>query len=424
MLKYEPGVPSTPYKHNFIKVRMHFIRGGMNKIAVRKSNYLNLLINTTIAAIASLTISACSMRSSSSEFAVSQILEQVRLHEFHPLGQDKSMTYDRNLETAGIADLNNDDWRVRLLAVRDLVRAGIDSDHDIIAGLRDSHEHVRQVCAMALGILKSQAAIGSLELVVREDDNAMVRSQAAIALGQIESRGSIELLHERVEDDPSRDVQHQCELAIDQIEKQMGTTEKQLAAFLSLDTTNFESVKIGDQATDFILEDTEGKEWKLGDFKDNKWVVLIWVFADWCPVCHGEFHDLMELQEEFNNEDVQVFTVECHDLFRGRVMVGKELEPSYWFAKESFKDAYTEQIKWPHLLDHAGAVGAVYGVDPMAFAVHAEYINRPSTVIIDKKGIVQFSYQGTFWGDRPTIEQTIHMIRTENFEFEHPKRLH
>ena len=103
-------------------------------------------------------------------------------------------------------------------------------------------------------------------------------------------------------------------------------------------------------------------------------------------------------------------------------MVGKELDPAYWFAKQSFKQAYTEQIWWPHLLDRAGAVGAMYGVDPMAFAVHAEYINRPSTVIVDPAGVVRLAYYGTYWGDRPTIEQTLEMIRTRHFEFEHPKR--
>ena len=104
-------------------------------------------------------------------------------------------------------------------------------------------------------------------------------------------------------------------------------------------------------------------------------------------------------------------------------MVGKELEPEHWFAKQSFKEAYSKQIWWPHLLDRAGAVGATYGVDPMAFAVHAEYINRPSTVIVDKEGIVQLAYYGTFWGDRPTIAQTLNMIKTGRFDFEHPKRL-
>ena len=333
------------------------------------------------------------------------------------------MTYDRDLNKPGIANLDNHDWRIRLLAVRDLVRSGIESPDEIILGLYDKDVHVRQVSAMVLGILKANPAVEGLERIVREDSNVFVRSQAVMALGQIESKGSLELLQERQLNDPSRDVRHQCELAIDQIEKQMGATNKQLSAFLSLDTMDFESVQVGARAADFILEDTEGKEWKLSDFRNRKWVVLIWVFADWCPVCHGEFHDLMKMQEEVSSEGIQVFTIECHDIYRGRVMVGKELDPFYWFAKESFRDAYTEQIKWPHLLDYAGKVGAIYGVDPMAFAVHAEYINRPSTVIIDKAGIVQFSYHGTYWGDRPTIEETLDMIRTQNFEFEHPKRL-
>ena len=105
-------------------------------------------------------------------------------------------------------------------------------------------------------------------------------------------------------------------------------------------------------------------------------------------------------------------------------MVGKEVDPKYWFSKTSFKDSYTKNIWWSHLSDKAGAVGASYGVDPLCFAVHSEYINRPSTVIIDKEGIVQFAYYGTFWGDRPSVKQTLDMIRKKNYHFEHPKRLH
>jgi len=130
----------------------------------------------------------------------------------------------------------------------------------------------------------------------------------------------------------------------------------------------------------------------------------------------------MDMHETFEKEGIKVFTLEIHDRYRGRVMVGKEMEPSYWFAKESFKEAYTNMIKWPHLLDRAGAVGVKYGIDPLAFAVHAEYINRPSTVIIDKEGIIRFLYLGTYWGDRPTIEQTLEMIQQEDFDFEHPNR--
>jgi len=366
--------------------------------------------------------SACVAQASHGEVSVLQVLDRVQAHEFHPLNDDNAFTIDRTLRQDGIADLTDNDWRVRLLAVRALVRLGMDDVNEIVKGLTHNDEHVRQVCSMALGILRAQAAIGHLEGVVRDDANAMVRSQAVIALGQIESKVSLALLRERLNEDPSRDVRHQCELAIGQIQKQMGTTREQLSAFRALDASRFESVEVGRAAPDFELQDTESKLWRLSGFREKKWVVLIWVFADWCPVCHGEFRDLMRMRAEFEKEGVQVFTIECHDRYRGRVMVGKELDPTYWFAKQSFKQAYTEQIWWPHLLDRAGAVGAMYGVDPMAFAVHAEYINRPSTVIVDPAGVVRLAYHGTYWGDRPTIEQTLEMIRTRHFEFEHPKR--
>ncbi|RCW38322.1 peroxiredoxin [Marinilabilia salmonicolor] len=230
-------------------------------------------------------------------------------------------------------------------------------------------------------------------------------------------------MREILEKDSSQDVQHQCELAIDQIEKGSGATDNLLKAYLNLNENSFDEVSAGEIARDFSLEDTDGNIWRLSDFKGKKNVVLIWVFADWCPVCHGEFHDLIEMQDEFKNQDTEVVTIEIHDTYRGRVMVGRELEPDYWFAEKSFQDTYTSQIQWRHLLDRAGSVGAMYGTDPMAFAVHAEYINRPATFIIDKKGKVRFSYIGTYWGDRPTIEETLEMIKTENYSFKHPQRL-
>ncbi|WP_158294342.1 hypothetical protein, partial [Halorubrum sp. SP9] len=60
----------------------------------------------------------------------------------------------------------------------------------------------------------------------------------------------------------------------------------------------------------------------------------------------------------------------------------------------------------------------------MSYAVHAEYINRPATIILDPNGTVRFAYYGTFWGDRPSIEETLEMIRSKEFEFEHPERRH
>lgn len=356
------------------------------------------------------------------EVTVAAVFSRVREHEFHPLNTEGAFTNDRTLGVHGIADLEDGDWKVRLVAISELVRLLPASGDAVTEGLIDTNLHVRQIAAAALGIARQTTAAGKLQEVLKKDSSPVVRSQAAISLGQMESSESLALLKRVFKEDSSRDVRHQCELAIDRIEKKQGATEEQPTAFRNLNPKDFETVQIGDKAPDFLLRDTEGKTWRLGDANKGAWVALIWVFADWCPVCHGEFRDLIELRKEFNDAGIALATIECHDTYRSRVMVGKELEPQYWFAKKSFKDTYTTGIWWPHLVDHGGAVGAKYGVDPMSFAVHAEYVNRPATIIIDPDGIVRFAYYGTFWGDRPSIRQTLEMVKEGRFEFEHPQR--
>ena len=354
--------------------------------------------------------------------SLTSILDRVRAHSFHPL-EDDNFTVDRTLGVHGIANLDDDDWRVRLLAVRDLIRLGDEAVPEIARGLRDEDVHVRYVCATALGVLGSRSVVDELESVVRDDPVALARSQAIVALGQVEAVASLELLEETREADPSRDVRHQAELAVDRIEKGFGATEELREAFRTLDSGSFDELSVGARAPSFSLPDTAGETWELADSTvDETWTVLIWVFADWCPVCHTEFTELIELREEFEAANVTVATVECHDGYPCRVMVGEELDPDYWFADTSFQESYTEQIWWPHLVDRAGAVGARYGVNPMAFAVHAEYINRPATILIDPSGVVRFAYYGTYWGDRPSIVETLDMITSGTFEFEHPDR--
>lgn len=349
------------------------------------------------------------------------ILQRVQRHSFHPIRD--GFTYDRELNTHGVADLGSEDWRVRLLAVRDLVRLGTPGTSGMVKSITHTNAHVRQVSAMALGILRATNAVPTLEAALTGDPDEVVRSQAAVALGQIAVTGSLAVLRTTQANDVSRDVQHQAALAAYAIEHDVGASPELAVSYARLDESRFDRVRVGEPAIDFQLPDTDGHAWRLADFRGKKPVVLIWIFADWCPVCHGEFRELIELRAEFATAGIQVFTLECHDTFPARVMVGKELEPKYWFSKTSFKESYTKSIWWPHLVDRAGAVGAEYGVQPLSFVVHAEWINRPSVVIIDKEGIVRFAYYGTFWGDRPSIQKVLHMVRSSDYAFDAPRRL-
>lgn len=209
----------------------------------------------------------------------------------------------------------------------------------------------------------------------------------------------------------------------DRIDKGAAVEPEVAERLAALEASDFGRVQAGDPAPDFVLEATDGQPWRLSDARGNT-VVLIWIFADWCPVCHNEFHELIKTRERFQSNGIDVATLEGHDRYRARVMAGQELRPSYWFAEhfpgETPLDPYPDGIWWPHLVDRGSVVGARYGVDPWAFAVHAEWVNRPSTVIVDPDGMVRLAYVGRFWGDRPTIEQTLEMIESDRYTFETP----
>ena len=351
------------------------------------------LLLTTIAAVCLV----ADITAESSTATVAEIMQRISQHKFHPLRN--GFTHDRTLKKNGVVDLRDQDWQVRTLAVRDLLRLGPGSSPNVSGFLDHANPHVRQISARMLGLWRQERHVQPLKQILNQDAEPVVRAQVAFALGEIGSRAALDLLRVRSKSDPSRDVQHQCELAVHQIEHGIKPEQSLREGYLALDEKKFKSVRVGKPAPEISLRDTEGRLWKLSDYKEKKPVLLIWIFADWCPVCHGEFHELIESKDDFQAAGIEVATIECHDRYRCRVMVGKEGEPNYWFSKRSFKDEYTEKIWWPHLSDPGGLVGSIYGVDPLAFAVHSEFINRPTTIIVDKSGVVRFAYYGTYWGE-------------------------
>ena len=348
------------------------------------------------------------------------VAARVADHSFAPV--DNGFTVDADTGYDGVSDLESPDWRVRTLAVRDLVRTGQRDPSPVAELLDHENKHTRQVAAMALGILRAAPAVGALSDLLRHDPDPVVRSHAAIALGQIGAPR--DAVAGPLKDEDHTDVRHQCAVALDRFEKDAPVEPDVAEQFAALDASTFGRVQVGDPAPDFTLEDTEGTDWSLSDAQGESTVVLLWVFADWCPVCHKEFHGLINREERFRDLDVQVATLECHDRYRSRVMTGAEFRPTYWFADklpgDHPHDSYPEGRWWPHLVDRAAAVGLRYGIDPWQFTVHSEYVNRPTTVIIDPEGTVRLAHFGTYWGDRPSIGQILEMIASGTYDFEAP----
>lgn len=386
-------------------------------VPVGKIWYIYIIIFVVLAASAG-GIAQSQKVSSSVKFQ--SILGRIRVHNF-----------EDNSGGKGVGDLNDVAWRVRMLAIRDFVRVGSKAVPSLKAGLRDENRHVRHVCVMALGILGIEDAGEDLLRLLTEDPDPIVRGQAAQALGQIGYKRAEPILKKISEEGEDRNIRHRAKLALERLKLGARSGPGDIEAWAGLDEKKFRLAKVGKPAPDFELKDTNDKVWQLSDYKGKKTVVLIWIFADWCPVCHREFHDLIEMEKRFKQADVQVFTIECHDMYRTKVMAEgrgiwgpflKEWGPKRLAAIEE-KVLARRKLWWPHLADIAGTVGAMYGVDPMEFTVHDEWINRPSTIIVDKEGVVRFTYYGTYWGDRPTIEETLEMIKTNTYKFVHPNRI-
>ena len=350
--------------------------------------------------------------------SVDSIVTRIESHPFRPV--ENGMTVEPTSGEDGLDDFADEDWLVRTLAIRDLIRCG--DSAAIIPALDHRSPEVRYLAAAALGILEVESSLDRLHRLLREAPESTVRSQAAISIGQIGHEASIPVLKQQAQADEQRDIPPQCRIAIDHIRRYDGNQSDLREAFERLDESSFGGLRVGDRFPVVELPTVDYGRFSVAEHIGERRVVLLWVFADWCPVCHHEFLDLIERHKEFEELDVAVATVECHDVYRSRVMAGREPKPEYWYSHKFPDLSYGECRWWPHVTDFAGALAARLGLDPLAFAVHSEFVNRPATIIIETDGTIAMSYAGTFWGDRPSVADTFELLSSGSYSYEHPQR--
>src|SRR6476620_4019238 len=69
--------------------------------------------------------------------------------------------------------------------------------------------------------------------------------------------------------------------------------------------------KPGDAAPDFSLQGTDGKTYRLSDFKGKQAVVLAWFPKAFTPGCTAECKSLHSSSDELRKYDAAYFTVSC-----------------------------------------------------------------------------------------------------------------
>ncbi len=119
------------------------------------------------------------------------------------------------------------------------------------------------------------------------------------------------------------------------------------------------------EAPDFTLLNMEGEAFTLSDHKGEVIVLNIW--ATWCPPCREEIPDFIEIQNEMKDDGV--------------LFVGVSVDETGWDVVRPFAEEF--EINYPLVVDD-GTVDARYG----------PYPGLPTSFIINKQGQVEYVIPG------------------------------
>jgi peroxiredoxin len=136
-------------------------------------------------------------------------------------------------------------------------------------------------------------------------------------------------------------------------------------------------------APSFTLQDLNGKQVSLSDFKGK--VVVLDFWATWCPPCVKEIPHFIELYEQYKDQ--------------GFAMVGISVDREGAGVVSSFAQKYS--INYPVLMTD-GRIEKAYG----------DITSIPTTFVIDKAGNIRQKYVG--YRDKAIFEADIKALLEES----------
>jgi peroxiredoxin len=144
----------------------------------------------------------------------------------------------------------------------------------------------------------------------------------------------------------------------------------------SLEFSNQVAIEGDIPAPDFKFPGLDGKKVSLSDYKGK--VVLVNIWATWCPPCVDEMPSMEKLYQKFKGQNFEILAVSID---------GPGLKAVRPFMKKS-------SLTFPALIDSEGAIKTVYGISGI-----------PESFIIDKQGFLIKKIVGPVDWDAPNVLQ-------------------
>jgi peroxiredoxin len=137
----------------------------------------------------------------------------------------------------------------------------------------------------------------------------------------------------------------------------------------------------GKPAPDFVLPDANGKLVRLSELRGQ--VVLVNLWATWCPPCIAEMPDLAAVYNAYKAEGFMILGVNDQE------------------RKETVLDFLAHNaLPYPTLLDPDSRVARAYGTSFL-----------PASFLIDRRGVLRATYPGQT--NRAKLETTIKPLLAE-----------
>jgi hypothetical protein len=185
--------------------------------------------------------------------------------------------WDASLKKKYMRITDDTGWHVRMIGMQALVRSGSVAVAPLVETLKHGEPGMRIFAAQTLGYLAPYVPNDDLVAALR-DEVASVRLYAVDALGMSGEDGLAELLGPMKTPEEDRDVKKHIDYAL--LRDGTPVDESVIASWLAWDPKTIDSAVVGKMAPDFELTALTGETIRLSDFREQKAVVLIFIYGD------------------------------------------------------------------------------------------------------------------------------------------------
>ena len=184
------------------------------------------------------------------------------------------------------------------------------------------------------------------------------------------------------------------------------------AVIVTEDATAICPILVGENLPDGIVTSLDKEKVSIHKLIDKKPTVIVFYRGGWCPYCNSQLGGLNEIQQEIKALGFQVLAISPD-----KVLNQKEMK-----SKEDLKYTLLSDSK----MEYARTLGIAFKVDKKTikkykmFGINLEkasgeshfQLPAPAVFVVDKKGVIQFSYVNPNYKVRLNPEVLMTVLKT------------